>query len=99
MASWRKLLAKMVADRDPRSYTYDQAARILEHLQFDGPTKPGSHRMWKRVIAKAGKPFTVVIGLVDSGTGKVKPEYIKQMVRTLHDEGLLPDGGSDAVDD
>jgi len=94
MPSWKKLLRRMVADRNPKSYTYDEAAGILEQLLFDPPRNPsGSHRKFRRGIADPAAPSGergVIIGLVDAGSGKMNPEYIKQMVQTLRDNGLLP---------
>lgn len=98
MASWRKLLARMVADPDPRSYTYDEAAGILGQLGFAPPKKKkrgGSHRKFRLEVddpsAEHGKRG-VIIGLVDSGSGTLKPVYIIQMVSTLRANDLLPKG-------
>jgi hypothetical protein len=93
MASWRKLLAEMVADPDPRSYTYDEAAGILMHLGFLGPQKPsGSHRKFRLEVAEGGRRRGVIIALVDKGRGTLKPKYILVMVQTLRENNLLPDG-------
>ena len=91
MPGWRKVLAAMVADGDPRSYSYDDAAKILSRLGFvlARPGK-GSHRMWKLAITTAaGEKRTVTIGLVDAGRGTLKPEYIKTMVQRLLENGLV----------
>lgn len=96
MASWRKLLAQMVADPDPRSYTFDEAAKILVNLGFAPPKKPkGSHRKFRIEVsdpdAESGKRG-VIVGLVDSGSGTLNPVYITEMVSTLQSNGLLPTG-------
>ncbi len=94
MPSWQKLLAGMVADSDPRSYTYQQAAGILVHLGFAPPTKPtGSHRRFRIEIDDPGdetRKRGVIIGLVEKGRGTLKPKYISAMVRTLKENKLLP---------
>ena len=96
MASWLKLLAQMVADPDPRSYTYAQAAGILVHLGFSPPHKPGgSHRKFRIELqdpkAKGGKRG-VTIGLKEAGHGTLPPKYITAMVQTLRENNLLPSG-------
>lgn len=95
MASWRKLLSKMVADPDPRSYTYEEAEGILLQLGFDPPPKTGgSHRRFRMEIDDpndSSRKRGVIIGLVDKGRGKLKPKYISEMVRTLTENNLLPD--------
>jgi hypothetical protein len=93
---WRKYLEQMLADADPRSYTFDQAATVLHQLGFV-MAKPsgGSHRRFRLQIVDQGPPITkrtVIIGLVDSGKGALKPVYIKEMVRELRENHLLPDG-------
>lgn len=90
MASWRKLLARMAADPKPVSYTYDEAASVLGQLGFALASKGGSsHRKWRR--EEPGKP-TVIIGLVDSGSGEIRKVYILDMIRILRENNLLPDG-------
>lgn len=95
MGGWRTVLELMVADDDPRSYSFDQAATVLVHLGFSPPKKPkGSHRIFRRVIADAASPSgtrAVTVGLVDSGKGKLKPIYVKEMVAVLQMNDLLPD--------
>jgi hypothetical protein len=93
MASWRKLLARMVSDPNPRSFTYEEAASVLGNLGFH-LAKPGggSHRKWRRVVEAAEGKRTVIIGLVEKGSGTLRPEYVKDMVRILRENGLLPDG-------
>jgi hypothetical protein len=93
MASWRKLLARMVSDPNPRSFTYQEAATVLGNLGFHLAKSGGSsHRRWRRVVEAEGGPRTVVIGLVEKGSGTLRPEYVKQMVRILRENGLLLDG-------
>lgn len=89
MASWRKLLRQMLEDTDPRSYRYDQAAKILGHLGFRlaKPTD-GSHRVWRRRLESP--PRTVVIGLVDAGNGTMKKVYVVAMLARLREHDLLP---------
>ena len=96
MASWRKRLARMVADPDPRSYTYEEASGILEHLGFElaKPTS-GSHRKFRRAVADPSAPSGkrgVIVGLVQKGAGTLKPKYVLEMVRTLRENNLLPPG-------
>lgn len=92
MASWKKLLAAMVADPDPRSYTYEDAAKVLNRLDFtlSNPKNAGSHRLWRRVVEDGTSKRSVYIGLVEKGTGTLRPEYIKTMVRILQENGFLP---------
>lgn len=82
MPKWVKRLAAMLDD--PNGHTYDEAASVLENLGFDRPRKPqGSHRWWRH-------PSGARVGLVDSGRGTMPVEYVKGMVQTLQDRGLLP---------
>lgn len=94
MPSWQKLLGRMVADSDPRSYTYQQAAGILVQLGFAPPTKPtGTHRRFRIEIddpADKTRKRGIIIGLVEKGRGTLKPKYISVMVRTLKENKLLP---------
>lgn len=95
MGSWRKLLARMVADSQPRSYTYEQAKRVLENLDFELAPPEGSHRKFRRVVVDPASPSgkrTVVIGLKEAGSGKLKPKYITVMVHTLRENKMLPEG-------
>lgn len=96
MASWIKLLRRMVADPRPISYTYDEAALILRHLGFEPPSKPtGSHRKFRLEIedpaADTGRRG-IIIGLVENGHGPMKAVYVREMVRVLRENGLLPEG-------
>jgi len=94
MAAWKKLLASMVADRWPTSYTYAQAGTVLKRLGFDPPELTGgSHRKWRRVVHDAQAPSgkrTVYIGLVDKGHGTMPPVYVREMVQILRENHLLP---------
>lgn len=96
MASWKKRLAEMVADADPRSYTYDEASRILQNLGFEPPRNAtGSHRKFRLQVLDPSAPSGrrgVIVGLVDRGSGTMKPDYIRQMVATLRENNLLPNG-------
>ena len=88
MQKWRKTLAQMVQDSNPVSYRYDEAASILSALGFaEPPRKAGtSHRPWRY----RNKGVLVVIGLKEAGRGTMKPCYVRDMVRTLCENGLLP---------
>jgi predicted RNA binding protein YcfA (HicA-like mRNA interferase family) len=88
MARWKKLLGGMVNDASPTTYTYDDAVAVLRQLGFElAPHGGGSHRMW-RLRDPAGN--TVVIGLVDRGAGPLKAYLIRDMVRQLRANGLIP---------
>lgn len=95
MSQWKKLLRAMVADRRPISYTYEEAANVLDKLNFTLHDGEGSHRKWWIELpdpaAKNGKR-TVTIGLVQKGSGKLHRAYIDTMVQTLQENNLLPDG-------
>ena len=86
-------MASMVADPDPRSYSYEDAAKVLSRLDFalTNPKNAGSHRLWRRVLQDGNSRRSVYVGLVQKGTGTLRPEYVKQMVRILRENGLLPD--------
>lgn len=96
MPSWQKVLAKMVADPDPRSYTYEEASGILLQLGFAAPAKSkGSHRKFRIEIddpADKTRKRGIIIGLVQKGRGTLKPKYISTMVQTLRESNLLPKG-------
>lgn len=87
MASWEKLLQRMLDDRRPVSYTYADAVRILGRLGFVEGSKGTSHRTWR---FRGVDGNTVVVGLVDAGHGTLKPVYIREMLRILRDNNLLP---------
>ena len=89
MGSWRKLLQEMASHPKPVNYTYADATRVLENLGFalahgDG----GSHRTWS--LVRSGQP-PLIVGLVDAGHGTLKSVYIRKMIGTLREAGLLPD--------
>lgn len=98
MAGWLKLLARMVADRKPRSYSYDEAATVLGRLGFTLATPTdGSHRKWRRVIEDASTASgrrTVIVGLIVPPRGNLPPEYVKALVEALTSNDLLPPGVS-----
>jgi hypothetical protein len=88
MAGWKKTLARMLADTDPRNYTYQDAAGVLQRLGFElAPYRDGSHRKW-RYRSPVG--IVVIVGLIEKGHGKLKPVYIRDMVKQLRDNALLP---------
>jgi hypothetical protein len=71
VASWRKLLAAMVADPKPRSYSYDEAATVLSNLGFALATTSGtSHKRWRREVTDANGTRGVIIGLVKPSRGR-----------------------------
>lgn len=83
----------MAADPDPRSYTYAEAANILSNLGFSQSQGGGSHRKFRMSIAHPNSPERtqgIIIGLVDSGSGCLKPVYIVEMMRTLRANNLIP---------
>lgn len=93
MGSWRKRLREMAADPDPRSYTYDEAANILSNLGFLKAKGGGSHRKFRYSMVNPDSPKpvqSVIVGLVEAGSGCLKPAYIVQMVRTLRENNLIP---------
>lgn len=88
MAKWRKLLARMLTDASPTDYTYDDAASVLSHLGFKlAPPGGGSHRMWR---LRTPKGNTVIIGLVQKGSGTLKPYLIRDMIAQLRANNLIP---------
>ena len=96
MGSWKQLLASMVADQNPKSYTYQEAASVLLNLGFEPPRKTGgSHRKFRLEVPDDSSPSGrrgVIVGLVERGHGTLKPKYITVMVQTLRDNHLLPEG-------
>lgn len=99
MPNWKDLLWQMLADTDPRGYTYDDAARVLRRLGFEERKGRGSHRLWR---LKPSGGNVVYIGLVQKGHGTLKPGYIRDMVNELRTNGLIPlgtEGTTDDVDD
>lgn len=91
MGGARKLLKAMQSAKNQRGFSYDDAVTVLRSLGFEPTrTKPkGSHRLWRREIVTETGSTTVYVGLVDSGHGTLKPEYIKQMLETLLQSSLI----------
>lgn len=91
MGGARKLLSSMMRARDPRGFTYDDAATVLKSLGFEPTrTKPkGSHRLWRLEVTTVGGRNSVYVGLVDKGHGTLKPEYIKKMIEILLQNQLI----------
>ena len=91
MGGAKKLLAAMARARAPRGFTYDEAATVLKSLGFEPTrTKPkGSHRLWRLEVLTEGGRNSIYVGLVDSGHGTLKPEYIKKMVEVLLQNHLI----------
>lgn len=80
----------MAADGKPSQYTYDDAATVLAHLGFTLASGSGtSHRKWR--LKAPGKP-AVIIGLLDRGHGHMNQVYVKDMIRILRENDLLPKG-------
>jgi len=78
----------MLSDHSPTTYSYDDASLILRRLGFDlAPHAGGSHRKWRR---RAGLGAVIVIGLVEKGSGTLKPYLIRDMIAQLTDHGLIP---------
>jgi predicted RNA binding protein YcfA (HicA-like mRNA interferase family) len=76
----------MLSDVRPTTYTYADAAAVLNGLGFEvAPHGGGSHRRWRHRSA-AGN--VVVIGLVDSGSGPLKPYLIRDLVSSLREHGF-----------
>jgi len=87
MSRWRKLLADMANDSDPRNYTYEEAVAVLRGLSFAAaPHGAGSHRVW-RGLTQGGT--VVVVGLVDRGHGTLKPYLIREMIAQLRSNGFI----------
>jgi len=88
VAKWKKLLAQMATDVAPTSYTYQDAGSVLSHLGFElAPHGSGSHRKWRHRTPSGN---TVIIGLVEKGSGTLKPYLIRDMVAQLRENDLLP---------
>jgi predicted RNA binding protein YcfA (HicA-like mRNA interferase family) len=78
----------MAGDPKPVSYTYEDASSILKALGFAlAKTSGTSHRRW-RIKAPTGQSITVA--LVDAGSGPLKSVYIKEMIRLLSANDLIP---------
>ena len=79
----------MLSDASPNTYTYDDATLVLKRLGFQlAPHGGGSHRMWRLRTASGN---TVMVGLVERGTGALKPYLIRDMLAQLRANGLIPD--------
>lgn len=88
MARWRKILEQMLTDDKPVSYTYGDASAVLAALGFEVASHSGgSHRKWR---LKSPSGNVVVIGLVEHGSGPLKPYLIRDMIQQLRSNGLIP---------
>jgi hypothetical protein len=78
----------MTNDPKPVGYTYEEARKVLENLEFVcAKTSGGSHRVWRKKLPSGD---SVRVGLVDSGSGTLPREYIQDMIAALLQHGLLP---------
>jgi len=81
----------MLSDTNPITYTYDDAAQVLLGLGFEvAPHAGGSHRKWRRSLPNGN---AVVVGLVDKGSGPLKPYLVRDMVSQLRVNNLVPEDG------
>lgn len=88
MARWKRLLARMLSDSSPTTYRYGDVASILRRLGFElAPNAGGSHRKWRK---GGGSGPPIVIGLVEKGSGVLKPYLIRDMISQLIEHGLIP---------
>lgn len=79
----------MLSDSNPITYTCADAARVLIALGFEvAPHGGGSHRKW-RLRSNVGN--VVVIGLVEKGSGALKPYLIRDLVSQLRSNALVPE--------
>jgi hypothetical protein len=89
VARWEKVLRRMLSDDKPTGYTYTEAAAVLSALGFEvAPHGGGSHRKWRRKLPDGN---VVIIGLVDSGKGTLKPYLVREMLAQLRAHGLIPE--------
>jgi hypothetical protein len=80
----------MLTDDTPTSYTYADAAAVLRQLHFDlAPHAGGSHRKWRKRLPDG---TSVIIGLVEHGSGSLKAYLIRDLVAQLRLHGLIPPG-------
>jgi predicted RNA binding protein YcfA (HicA-like mRNA interferase family) len=87
MSKWQKLLTQMVNDTNPTGYTYDEAALVLRNLGFTLAARGAtSHRKW----ARRDDQTTIVITLVEKGSGPLKAYLIRDMIKQLRDNGIIP---------
>jgi hypothetical protein len=78
----------MLTDTKLSGYTYKQASAVLVGLGFElAPPRGGSHRKWRRRLDSG---HTVVIGLVEAGTGPLKQYLIRDMLWQLQSHKLIP---------
>jgi predicted RNA binding protein YcfA (HicA-like mRNA interferase family) len=57
-------------------WRYAKIARILEHFGFTPAGEGGSHRVFKH-------PSGLRVGVVDHGSGTVKPVYVKEAIKAI----------------
>ncbi len=88
MSRWEKLLERMRASPRCVGFSYDDAAAVLLAFGFEQKCEGGSHRRW--LLLREGHP-AVIIGLVEQGHGDLKPVYIRKMLQSLRDAGLIPE--------
>ena len=85
---WKRTLGRMLSDSKPTTYTYDEATNVLRALGFVvAPHGGTSHRKW-RAMSPTGN--SVIIGLVDKGSGTLKPYLIRELVGQLRANGMIP---------
>lgn len=90
MAKWEKVLRAMLADTNPVNYTYEEAASILERLDFVVAPKSGSsHRKWRRAVSGGNVAY---VGLVNKGSGTLAAWQVRDMIAELRKHRLLPKG-------
>lgn len=88
MARWEKLLAQMLSDSKPITYTYADAVVVLAALGYElAPHGGGSHRKWRRAVGDGNVSY---VGLVEKGYGPLKPYLIREMLREIRRVGLIP---------
>lgn len=89
MARWKKLLSQMLSDSNPITYTYGDASHVLAALGFEvAPHGGGSHRKWRRTLPSGN---AIIVGLVEKGSGPLKPYLVRDMVLQLRSNGLVPE--------
>ena len=89
MARWKKLLVRMLSDSSPITYAYRDATHMLEALGFEvAPHGGGSHRKWRGGLPGGN---VIIIGLVEKGSGSLKPYLIRDMLAQLRSSGLVPE--------
>lgn len=89
----------MLSDASPTDYSYTDATSVLVRLGYElAPHGSGSHRKWRRKLPDGA---ISIIGLVEKGSGTLKPYLIRDMVRELRRSGLVAslEGEDDDVDD